>query len=117
MDLLNEQYEAFVRVRQAATHSYVGYEDPITRLRTRVREALAKVELLMARQGHMLESVAVHELEIRQKRLESYQDQARYALANSYDRATRAQSLGDDVLADSALTDDALPDDIKAGVQ
>jgi len=117
VDLLNEQYEGFVRVRQAATHSYVGYENPITRLRTRVRESLAKVELLMARQGHMLESVAVHELEIRQKRLESYQDQARYALANSYDRATRAQSLGDDVLVDGALSDDTLPDDIEAGVQ
>jgi hypothetical protein len=73
----------------------VGDDVPIGRLRTRVREGLARVELLMARQGHMLESVAVHELEVRQKRLEKYQDQARYALANSYDRATRAQSLGD----------------------
>jgi hypothetical protein len=95
VDLLNEQYESFVRVRQAATHSYVGYEAPIGRLRTRVREGLARVEMLMARQGHMLESVAVHELEVRRTRLEGYQDQARYALANSYDRATRAQSLGD----------------------
>lgn len=95
VDLLNEQYEAFVRVRQAATHSYNGYDAPIGRLRTRVREGLAKVDLLMARQGHMLESVAIHELEVRQKRLENYQDQARYALANSYDRATRAQSLGE----------------------
>ena len=83
-----------MRVRQAATHSYEGYEVPIRRMRTRVREALARVDQLMARQGHMLEVVAIKELEVRQQRLEQYQDQARYALANSYDRAARAQSLG-----------------------
>jgi predicted negative regulator of RcsB-dependent stress response len=94
VDLLNEQYEAFVRARQAATHSYEGYNLPIRRLRTRVSEALAGVEQLMARQGHMLEVVAIRELEVRQKRLEKYQDQARYAIAESYDRATRAQSIG-----------------------
>ncbi len=94
VDLLNEQYESFVRVRQAAVHSYVGYEAPINRLRTRVREAHAKVDRLMARQGHMLEQVAVQELELRRDRLLAYRDQARYALADSYDRASRAQRLG-----------------------
>lgn len=94
VDLLNAQYQAYVRVRQAAVHSYSGYEGTIGMLRTRVRETKAKVEQLMLRQGHMLERVAVHELEIRQKRLERYHDQARYALADSYDRAARANALG-----------------------
>jgi tetratricopeptide (TPR) repeat protein len=92
IDFLTEQYNAFVRVRQAATHSYEGYEAPIRRLYARVGEANARIDLLMARQGHLLEQVAVRELEIRVDRLESHQDQARYALANSYDRATEAQS-------------------------
>lgn len=91
VDELSAQYEAFVRVRQAAEHSYTGYERSIGRLRTRVREALASVDQLMARQGHMLERVAIRELEARQARLEGYQDQARYALADSYDRAAQAQ--------------------------
>ena len=95
VDLLSEQYDAFVRTRQAATHSYVGYEAPIGRLRTRVAQALGEVDLLMARQGHMLETVAIEELEKRQQRLESYRDQARYALADSYDRASRAQNAGE----------------------
>jgi hypothetical protein len=91
IDVMEERYAGFVRVRQAATHSYTGYGIPIKRLRTRVGGGLAQVELLMARQGRMLELVAIAELRNRQRRLETYQDQARYALADSYDRATKAQ--------------------------
>jgi len=87
---LREDYQAYVRVRQAASHSYEGYESPFKRLQTRVDTALETLGLLMARQGHMLEQVAVAELERRQKRLDTYQDQARYAMADSYDRATKA---------------------------
>ena len=92
IDFLTERYNAFVRVRQAATHSYVGYEVPIRRLRTRVGDAVARIDRLKARQGYLLEQVAVRELEVRVRRLESYEDQARYALADSYDRATNAQN-------------------------
>ena len=92
VEMLEEQYHQFVRVRQAASHSYEGYATPINRLRTRVREAAATVDLLMARQGHMIEVVAIDELEARRERLLTYQDQARYAMADSYDRATLAQA-------------------------
>jgi len=92
MDVAAEQYESFVRIRQAALHSYEGYEIPIRRLRTRVREAAERVQLLMARQGRVLELVAINELVKRRDRLENYQDQARYALADSYDRATAGQA-------------------------
>ena len=60
----------------------------------RVQSAQRRVERIMARQGHLLEQVAVRELEIRKERLRGYQRQARYALADSYDRAARAQKLG-----------------------
>jgi chromosome segregation ATPase len=91
-DVLERQYRQFVRVRQAATHSYAGYEKPIHRLRARVVSALAEVDRLMARQGHVIEVVAIDELESRRERLYAYQDKARYALADSYDRATQAQA-------------------------
>jgi tetratricopeptide (TPR) repeat protein len=92
--VLRARYEAFVRTRQAAVHSYVGYDLPINRLRTRVRESLEQVNTLMARQGQLIETVAINELKSRGERLERYQTQARYAVADSYDRATRLQSGG-----------------------
>ncbi|HZF28913.1 MAG TPA: tetratricopeptide repeat protein [Gammaproteobacteria bacterium] len=92
LDVLNARYDAFVRSRQAAVHSYEGYDTPIARLRTRTSDALADVNRLVARQGHILEVVAIDELTARRERLAEYQDQARYALADSYDRATKARA-------------------------
>jgi hypothetical protein len=45
----------------------------------------------MARQGRVLEQMAINELDKRRKRLEEYQIKARFALAESYDRATKQQ--------------------------
>ncbi|MGH8187647.1 MAG: hypothetical protein ACREUC_13890, partial [Steroidobacteraceae bacterium] len=90
--VLTKQYQEFVRSRQAAVHSYVGYEDTIRRLRTRAHEALQAVNQLMRQQGHLIETVAINELKTRRGRLEIYQTQARYAVADSYDRATKAQA-------------------------
>jgi tetratricopeptide (TPR) repeat protein len=92
VDALTRQYEAFVRTRQAATHSYVGYDAQIAQLRERVRRALERVDILMARQGHMIETVAINQLEARRERLVAQQTQARYGVADSYDRTARAQS-------------------------
>jgi tetratricopeptide (TPR) repeat protein len=91
---LRAQYEAFVRARQASTHSYVGYDQQIARLRQRVDGALQRVGIVMARQGHMIETVAINQLKSRRERLVDQQIQARYAVADSYDRATRVQSGG-----------------------
>ena len=99
---MTERYQSLVRTRQAATHSYVGYDVPINQLRRRVGEALQKVNRLMARQGHLLETVAIYELKARRERLEAYQAQARFAVADSYDRAARLQA-------------DARPDDAQTG--
>jgi tetratricopeptide (TPR) repeat protein len=92
MAVVQKQYNQYVRSRQAATHSYVGYETPISRLRASVRDSVERVDLLMARQGHLLEVVAIRELVARRDRLENYRDKARFALADSYDRATQAQA-------------------------
>jgi tetratricopeptide (TPR) repeat protein len=96
VDALTRRYDAFVRTRQAATHSYVGYDVQIARLRERVGDAIQRVESLMARQGQMIESVAIQQLEARRERLVTQQTQARYGAAESYDRAARAQSGGEE---------------------
>ena len=94
VDALTRQYDAFVRTRQAATHSYVGHDVQIARLRERVDEALQRIDVLIARQGHMIETVAINQLEARRERLAAQQTEARFGVADSYDRAARAQSDG-----------------------
>jgi tetratricopeptide (TPR) repeat protein len=96
VDALTRQYDAFVRTRQAATHSYVGYDARIERLRERIGDALKRVDILMARQGHMIETVAINQLQARRERLVAQQTQARYAVADSYDRAARVQSVAEE---------------------
>jgi len=95
MVVAQAEYDEFVRSRQAATHSFQGYETPISRLRARVAESVQRVDLLMKRQGRQLEIVAIDELMARRGRLENYRDKARFALADSYDRATQAQARSD----------------------
>ena len=92
VDALTLQYQAFVRTRQAATHSYVGYDVQIAQLRERVRRALERVDTLMTQQGHMIETVAINQLQARRERLVAQQTQARYGIADSYDRTARVQS-------------------------
>src|SRR5215467_6806143 len=92
--LLQDRYTAFVRARQAAVHSYAGYDQSIGRLRTRVSDALERVDALIARQGHIIEAVAIEELTAHRERLEAYQIQARYAVADSYDRAQKQHDGG-----------------------
>ena len=92
VDKLNKKYNAFVRTRQAATQSYEGYDGVIHRLRILIRKAREKVGELMARQGHMLESMAINELIKRRERLAEFQIKVRFAMAESYDRAIRAQA-------------------------
>jgi hypothetical protein len=95
VDRLKKQYNAFVRTRQAATQSYEGYDDVIRRQHTLIASAREKVTGLMARQGNMLETMSVNELTKRRERLEQFQITARFAIADSYDRATKAQTQKD----------------------
>ncbi len=91
IDLLKKHYTSFVRTRQAATQSYEGYDDVIHRLRSRITAAGAKVNELTQQQGHLLELMAVNELTRRRDQLEEFQVKAHFAMADSYDRATKGQ--------------------------
>ena len=86
---LKQVYGSFVRTRQAATQSYEGYRIPIQMMRTKLQAAEMKLTGLVARQGRMLETLSINELDRRRQRLEEYQVKARFALAESYDRATK----------------------------
>jgi len=92
VDALQRRYDEFVRVRQAAPQSYVGYTDQIADLRERARRALAAVEDMKTRQGEKLEEVATAALTARREQLARYQNQARFAFADSYDRAAKDQT-------------------------
>ena len=92
IDALTKQYDAFVRTRQAATQSYVGYDVQIIQLRAGVEKALQRVDALMARQGQMIETGAINQLEARRERLVTEKTEARFGVADSYDRASRAES-------------------------
>ena len=91
VEKLRNIYRSFVRSRQAATQSYKGYNNQLQQLKNRVRDAKEKVTTLMARQGHMLDVMAINELDQRRIRLEEFQVQARFALSESYDRASKKQ--------------------------
>ena len=90
--MVQAEYDEYVRNRQAATHSYVGYDEPMRRLRAEVEKSAEKIDQLMARQGHLIEVLAIEQLVVRRDHLEDYGDKARFALADSYDRATQAQA-------------------------
>jgi predicted nucleic acid-binding Zn-ribbon protein len=92
--VLQEQFTEYVRARQAAVHSYAGYDQSIQRLRTHVGVAVERVNTLLGRQGQVIEAVAIEELNTRRQRLEAYQVQARYAVADSYDRALKERATG-----------------------
>ena len=94
-DLLSRKYDTLVRTRQAATHGYAGNDARIEGLRGRVDGALQRVETVMTRQGQMIETVAIDQLRVRRERLVAQQTQARFGVADSYDRAVRAQSGGE----------------------
>jgi len=88
---LNGIYRSFVRTRQAATQSYIGYDASIRQLRVRIKAADERIKLLLSRQGYMLEKMAIQELQVSRKRIEELQIKARFALAESYDRALKAK--------------------------
>lgn len=92
MTVVEERYAAYVRSRQAATHSYAGYDKHLRIKQQQVATALERINSLMKRQGRLMELVAIDQLSARRGRLQDYREQARFALADSYDRATQAQA-------------------------
>ncbi len=94
LDTMNVTYRAFVATRQSAEHGFRGQAQRVSRVATRVTAAHDRVVLLIARQGQVLEQLALAALDARIAQLDDYQQQARFALAHSYDRAVTASTSG-----------------------
>lgn len=98
--MLNDLDEPLAQARQGraaldhamagATQHFVGYDDQIAELRTRIRKLQPHIVHTLARQGEYLRNLALKELEFRSRNLKRYVLQARFALAATYDQATNA---------------------------
>jgi hypothetical protein len=93
LDVLNRQYRAVGRTRQTSIESYQGHADVMRPLRPRIKAAQEKVRALIARQGQVLDLIAMNELTKRRDRVEELRGKARFALADSYDRASEKRDV------------------------
>jgi len=80
------------KAKAAAALSYQGYDRALQELQERLTYLLGKTEGLLAHQGQYMERRAISELMRRKRRLQQYRTKARFAMAESYDLALRAQS-------------------------
>ena len=89
LEKLQSQYAGYLRIRQAATLSFQNYDDLLTELDQRVSEQLEKILKVITLQGQQLEEMTVAVLENRLDKIKKFQTRARFAMADSYDRAAR----------------------------
>lgn len=92
LDALNRQHRSFASTRHTAIGGYQGYDDALRRLRQGIGADREKVRALIVSQGQVLETLAVNELTRRRDWLEELRVKARFALADSYDRASKART-------------------------
>lgn len=92
-DLKNMQntHAIVVNDKREAYQSFVGYEIQLRRLQTKLNSLLANANSLLRQQGRFINKAAIIELDTRRKKLSDYQTRARFALAESYDKATQKQ--------------------------
>jgi hypothetical protein len=79
------------RSKAEAALSYQGYDRALNDLQARLDYLKIKIAGLKAHQGQYMERRAISELQRRKRRLQRYRTKARFALAESYDRALRNQ--------------------------
>ncbi len=74
---------------EAAPTSFAGYDARIAALRKRILALISQVQLERINTTSAIQQLALQELQTRKERLASYRNQARYALARSYDELSR----------------------------
>ena len=75
------------RGKSEAALSYQGYDRALTDLKQRLDFLKIKIDGLKAYQGQYMERRAIGELRRRKDRLRRYRTKARFAMAESYDKA------------------------------
>jgi len=81
-----------IKAKAEAALSYQGYDKALTQLQQRLAYLKDRTEGLIAHQGQFMERRAVSELLHRKSRLQRYRTKARFAMAEAYDLAVRAQA-------------------------
>lgn len=81
-----------IKAKAEAALSYQGYDQALAQLQQRLVYLKDRTEGLIAHQGQFMERRAVSELLRRKSRLQRYRTKARFAMAEAYDLAIRAQS-------------------------
>ena len=71
---------------------FEGFQTRINTQRNRISKTLARTTQTRLTQGRHVEQLAIRELEAQKKRIDVYVIQARYALAQTYDRALNTYS-------------------------
>lgn len=79
------------RTQSGAALSYKGYDRALTDLKARLDYLKIKITGLKSHQGQYMERRAISELRHRKRRMQRYRTKARFALAESYDRALHRQ--------------------------
>ncbi len=89
---VQQQYDGYLRIRQAATLSYRHYDHLLAQLTAEISEQLKRTKQVILLQGEQLETMTIAVLEQRLERIRQFQTRARFAMADSYDRAAREQA-------------------------
>jgi len=77
--------------KSLARISFVGYDTPLKQASTKLEVLLSRVNALIEQQGNFINRIVLIELGKRRKKLAAYHIKARFALAESYDKATQKQ--------------------------
>lgn len=94
IELMKNNHDSFINLRQSVTQSYQGYDERLRQLKKRVHDSREKVNVLINRQGHLLEAMILNELNQRRKLLQENQAQAKLALVENYERAKKQAPAG-----------------------
>ena len=92
IDTAKQSETSLIKAKAEAALSYQGYDQALSQLQQRLVYLKDRTEGLIAHQGQFMERRAVSELLRRKSRLQRYRTKARFAMAEAYDLAVRAQS-------------------------
>lgn len=82
---------SLLKRKEAVPLLYSGHEQRLQQFEQRLSYLSTRIEAIRAQQGQFIEQMAVTQLNARKDRLRRYQTKARFAAAESYDRATAKQ--------------------------
>jgi hypothetical protein len=87
--------DALARAQREEPARFDGFADRIKGITPALQAATARVDTLSKEQALALQNIAIAALERQQERLLGYETQARFALAQLYDRGTAGQTHSD----------------------